>query len=266
MNRTHYTPSRRSYYQSSNISKTETTHRRFKKRSIILFILFIAGVFAFNSQITHAGDHKSATPIYSHKQTVCIDPGHGGADPGASSNDGLITERDINLTVALKLRDILNAQGYEVFMTRTSNSVSMDNRVRYTYCNDHHASVMVSVHHNFFDDDTVDYAMDLFYKPVDKGLANSIVSATASKLNITDNGIAQFEDGVLSESTMPAAVSEGFFITSSDEYSLLTDSTSTRLADEASGIASGIVTYLNNPAKANAAAETNIQTLDRSSD
>ena len=151
-------------------------------------------------------------------------------------------------------------------MTRTTNDVSMDNRVRYTYCNDNHASVMVSIHHNFFDDDTVDYSMDLFYKSIDMGLANSIVTATSAKLHIADNGIAQFDDGVLSESTMPAAVSEGFFITNSDEYGLLTAANSTRLSDEATGIVSGITNYLSNPAKANADASSNVQALDRSQD
>ena len=266
MNRSRNTYSNFSYYRHSSVSKLEKAHRRLKKRSIVVFILLIVGIFVFNSQITHAGNHKPTVPLYSHKQTVCIDPGHGGVDPGASSTDGLITERDTNLTVALQVRAILNKQGYQVFMTRTTNDVSMDNRVRYTYCNDNHASVMVSIHHNFFDDDTVDYSMDLFYKSIDMGLANSIVTATSAKLHIADNGIAQFDDGVLSESTMPAAVSEGFFITNSDEYGLLTAANSTRLSDEATGIVSGITNYLSNPAKANADASSNVQALDRSQD
>ncbi|HUC96059.1 MAG TPA: N-acetylmuramoyl-L-alanine amidase [Candidatus Saccharimonadales bacterium] len=233
----------------------------------MLFVLLLAvTLFIFNSKVIHAGNRGSNTPFYSKKQTVCIDPGHGGVDPGATSTDGLISERDINLTVGLKVRNLLNTQGYRVFMTRTNNSTSMDNHVRYSYCNSNHATIMVSIHHNYFTDDTVDYSSSLFYKTIDKGLANSIVNSTSTKLDIPNDGIARFDDGVLSESTMPAAVIEGFFITNTEEYNLLTEPGSTRLVDEAKGITNGIVTYLNNPAKANAGVGSNLQTLDRTDD
>jgi N-acetylmuramoyl-L-alanine amidase len=232
----------------------------------VFFIVLIAAVvLIFDPKVIHAWNQTNA-PTYSKKQTVCLDPGHGGVDPGASSADGLITERDINLTVGLKVRSLLNTQGYQVFMTRTTNNVSMDNHARYSYCNSNHATVMVSIHHNFFTDNTVDYDSVLFYKKADEGLANSIVNSTSTELNIPNNGIAQFDDGVLSESKMPAAVSEGFFITNTNEYTLLTEPGSTRLVDEAKGIARGIEIYLDSPAKANAKVGTNLPTLDRTDD
>jgi N-acetylmuramoyl-L-alanine amidase len=252
-------------YSHSLALKKKGRHRGRGRRFILFVLLFAVALFIFNSRVIHAWNQEN-TPIYSKKQTVCIDPGHGGVDPGASSTDGLVFERDINLTVGLKVRDLLNAQGYQVFMTRTKNSISMDNYNRYSYCNSYHATVMVSIHHNFFTDDTVDYSSSLFYKTIDKGLASSIVDATSTELNISNDGIAQFDDGVLSESTMPAAVSEGFFITNTTEYNLLSEPGSTRLADEAKGIANGIVTYLNNPAKADASVSSNSQTLDRAND
>lgn len=49
---------------------------------------------------------------------IVIDPGHGGVDPGATSPAGLI-EKDVVLSMALALRDALNADGrIEVRMTR----------------------------------------------------------------------------------------------------------------------------------------------------
>jgi N-acetylmuramoyl-L-alanine amidase len=240
---------------------------RHKLKLFIFVPLLLVCLFMFSARLTHAvANQKPVQPMYSQKQTVCIDPGHGGVDPGALSTDGSMSERDINLTVALKVKSILNTDGYQVFMTRTTNDVSMDNHARYTYCNTHQASVMISIHHNFFTDESVDYSSDLFYKTIDQGLANSIVIATSTKLGIANNGIAQFEDGVLSESTMPAAVSEGFFITSSDEFGLLGTAHSTRLSDEAAGIAAGITTYLSDPVKATAAVDSNVQVLDRASD
>ena len=50
---------------------------------------------------------------------IMLDPGHGGIDDGASGN-GLI-EKDLNLTIARRLRDVLQAHGAEVMMIRDSD-------------------------------------------------------------------------------------------------------------------------------------------------
>ena len=54
------------------------------------------------------------------KGFILLDPGHGGADGGAVGDDGT-QEKDINLAVALPLRDMLSLFGYEVRMTRDSD-------------------------------------------------------------------------------------------------------------------------------------------------
>lgn len=54
------------------------------------------------------------------EKIILIDPGHGGIDGGAKSKNGTI-EKDINLEIALKLRDTLEENGYKVFMTRDSD-------------------------------------------------------------------------------------------------------------------------------------------------
>jgi N-acetylmuramoyl-L-alanine amidase len=204
-----------------------------------------------------------AAPHYSKSQTVCLDPGHGGNDPGASTNDGSISERDINLTVALRIRSLLEAQGYQVFMTRTTNAPTLSNNDRYTYCNNLKATIMISIHHNYYTDSTVDYDTALFYKNADQALATSILNATAAELNITNDGIASFQDGVLSESTMPAALSEAFFMTNDTEFSLLTAQGSTRLSDEAQGITTGIINYFTNPKAAQPQINATPQVINR---
>lgn len=54
---------------------------------------------------------------------ICLDPGHGYGDPGTGS-DYLLPyyEKDINLAIANKLRDILLSEGYRVRMTRDSDT------------------------------------------------------------------------------------------------------------------------------------------------
>lgn len=50
-------------------------------------------------------------------KVIAVDPGHGGPDGGASSKEGLI-EKDVNLAIALHLRDYLQQAGAVVIMTR----------------------------------------------------------------------------------------------------------------------------------------------------
>lgn len=47
---------------------------------------------------------------------IAIDPGHGGIDGGASGNE--VTEKKVNLSIALKLADVLKANGTQVTLTR----------------------------------------------------------------------------------------------------------------------------------------------------
>ena len=61
---------------------------------------------------------------------IMLDPGHGGADPGAVSASGL-RESNVNLDVAMKLGRLLQAQGHTVRYTRTEDvAVSLAARAR----------------------------------------------------------------------------------------------------------------------------------------
>ncbi|MFI5240618.1 MAG: N-acetylmuramoyl-L-alanine amidase [Candidatus Saccharimonadia bacterium] len=231
--------------------------------TVLFSLIILVGIFYPHHNKTITAVAAKIQPKFTKTQTVCLDPGHGGDDPGASSNDGSMFERNINLTVALQVSSILEHGGYRVYMTRTSNDPTMSNHDRYTYCNNLNATIMVSIHHNYFTDPTVDYDTALFYKDVDQALATSILNATSAKLNVPNDGISQFDDGVLSESTMPAALSEAFFMTDTNEFNLMTEPSSTRLSDEADGIATGIENYFTQPKAAQPLINTNPQVINR---
>ena len=57
--------------------------------------------------------------------TVIVDPGHGGADGGAVSPDGL-AEAGVNLDISLRLRDLLRLCGVPVVMTRETDTMLSD--------------------------------------------------------------------------------------------------------------------------------------------
>lgn len=81
---------------------------------------------------------------------VCIDPGHGGLQTGAISPKGL-AEKTLNLELAVKLADELDALGIKNFLTRDSDKdLSLQERV--ALCKNNHAQVFISLHHNALPD------------------------------------------------------------------------------------------------------------------
>ena len=76
------------------------------KGYVSIFLLAIIFTCFFNT--VSFADDKS--------KVILIDPGHGGVDGGASSKAGVL-EKDINLSVGLRLKKILEESGYTVHMT-----------------------------------------------------------------------------------------------------------------------------------------------------
>ncbi len=82
---------------------------------------------------------------------VVLDPGHGGRFPGACANG--LQEKDINLSVSLKVKDMLEEQGVEVLMTRErdvhlSEDHKTDLELRCDFTNSKKADIFVSIHAN----------------------------------------------------------------------------------------------------------------------
>lgn len=81
---------------------------------------------------------------------VVIDPGHGGNAFGTQKPKSL-AEKALTLDIGLKLRPLLEADGFEVLMTRdTDIDVSLQERAR--FANESQADIFVSIHVNWFDD------------------------------------------------------------------------------------------------------------------
>ena len=80
-------------------------------------------------------------------QTIVIDPGHGGSDPGATGHQGL-KEKDVALDIAGRLRDKLVAAGsYRVLLTREDDrKVRLKERV--AFAKENHADLFISIHIN----------------------------------------------------------------------------------------------------------------------
>ena len=77
---------------------------------------------------------------------ICIDPGHGGKDPGAIGLSGL-HEADVNLQVALILRTKLEASGHKVKLTRILDEF-IELRDRCLMSNASDSDLFISLHCN----------------------------------------------------------------------------------------------------------------------
>jgi N-acetylmuramoyl-L-alanine amidase len=66
----------------------------------------------------------SLPPLPFHATTIVIDPGHGGTDSGARISDAIV-EKDVTLALALKLRTLLTARGFNVVLTREDDKATM---------------------------------------------------------------------------------------------------------------------------------------------
>lgn len=78
---------------------------------------------------------------------IVIDPGHGGDDAGAVSQNKKLHEKNIVLSVSKKAANLLKERGYKVFYTR-SNDRFIKLRARTSFANDKNAHLFISVHAN----------------------------------------------------------------------------------------------------------------------
>lgn len=102
----------------------------FKFLLFLLLFALIAGVFSYIS-MRYGNAEEAMQEEHTHaKFTVILDAGHGGEDGGAVSASGLY-EKDLNLAVACLVRDMLEANGVEVVMTRETDVLLYDRNTDY---------------------------------------------------------------------------------------------------------------------------------------
>lgn len=101
---------------------------------------------------THKEENNSSSVVIKRdrvdirKKIIVIDAGHGGKDVGAICCSGR-QEKKVVLSVALKLKRLLEKEGYKIYMTRDNDTfVKLPKRTE--FANDKRADIFVSVHAN----------------------------------------------------------------------------------------------------------------------
>lgn len=172
---------------------------------------------------------------------VCIDPGHGGGDDGASWEGRL--EKDDNLTMALALRDALEERGISAVLTREEDStLSLEERVAAAEaCG---AGYFISLHRNSAEGgrgleiwvarQCSAAAEDLAFR-VEEALTGVGVQSDRGIRRGTQSGEGDYY--VLHHTTMPAILVELGFLQDGEDNRLL----DTYLKDYAAAMAGAIL-------------------------
>lgn len=170
------------------------------------------------------------------KITIVVDPGHGGRDPGKVGVNGAL-EKDINLGIALKLKDILEQNDINVIMTRTedvglyeetdSNKKRADLNKRIEIINSSNALFAVSIHQNSFTLESVKGAQVFYHTQSEEGKKLATIIQEQIKGYIKDgnhrNPKSDSNYYLLKHTTCPLVIVECGYLSNRTEAALLVD-------------------------------------------
>jgi N-acetylmuramoyl-L-alanine amidase len=170
-------------------------------------------------------------------KTICLDPGHGGKDPG--NRYGWHSEKTYTLLLANELAAQLKAAGFKVIFTRTKDTF-VDLPVRPDIANRQHADLFVSLHFNAIESGrtTVSGAETYCITPVGASSSNAegkganygattanileknslllayhVQASLVKNLGANDRGVRRARYAVLRDAEMPAILIESGYMT-----------------------------------------------------
>ncbi|MEG6612561.1 N-acetylmuramoyl-L-alanine amidase [Pseudoclostridium thermosuccinogenes] len=216
---------------------------------MLIFLLSIV-IYSLNIWSTDAAVTANDSSV---QRVVILDPGHGGEDPGMVSPGGL-KEKDINLIIAFKAKELLENDNYKVIMTRTEDKLEYpegtkgytakrkaDLLRRKNIMDTSGADIVVSIHLNSFVDDTSQRGAQAFYphnSTESQKLALCLQKAVKEIVdpNNKRNALVRGKPNetpiiILRDLKTPTAILEcGFLSNPEDEKLLATDEHQTKLA------------------------------------
>ncbi|MCC8023073.1 MAG: N-acetylmuramoyl-L-alanine amidase [Clostridiales bacterium] len=206
--------------------------------TMVAVLLIVASVFS----IVEKTRVVSVSPADSSSQqfVVVIDPGHGGLDGGTSGSDGTV-EKDLNLSIALKLKDYLDFLGIPNVMTR-SEDVSIysegastvkakktsDLKNRMELVNSYENSILISIHQNHYSEEKY-WGTQVFYSANDEHsqhLAQLVQTTVSEQLQEGNNRQVKKAGSdlyLLYRAERPSILIECGFMSNQEENELLKD-------------------------------------------
>lgn len=203
-----------------------------KERRFIFLGILLTVIFFSVSSITF--------PIFvvqtiKNQNVICIDAGHGGSDPGKVGKLNVL-EKDINLSIALKLKKLLEKKKFKIYMTRNGDynlatsdqnqkRSDLSNRKKRIFENDPLA--VISIHQNSYPSSDV-HGAQVFYpqnSQKSKLLADSIQAALIKDLDPENKRVAKANTDyyLFRDNPYPIVIVECGFLSNPKELKLLQD-------------------------------------------
>lgn len=193
-----------------------------------------------------------------------IGPGSDKTKPMVSSGtEGVVTKRaeyQVNLEVALKLKSVLIARGYDVYMIRETNDVSLSNKKRALMANESGSDILLRLHCNSADSQSANGVLTMcptlsnpYCKSIavnSQDLSECVASTLCRRTGAVNRGVTQTDEMTgINWSKIPVTIVEMGFMSNPDEDQKLSDSHyQTMLAE---GIANGVDRYYESRRKEN---------------
>lgn len=153
----------------------------YRKIRLLMALLLLASSFFVGqtvSAVVSGGNVEKKEEKKDGWEIVVLDPGHGWGDPGKIGVNQC-KEKDINLQIALKVREKLKAENVEVILTREEeqeissedvrNHKAEDMKRRVELINESEASIAVSIHQNSYPAEEVKGAQVFYFTHSEEG-------------------------------------------------------------------------------------------------
>jgi len=218
---------------------------RNNKLIAIVIVIFVAMVSFIGVNLSIA---KETMNTNKGSKIILIDAGHGGMDGGTSSKNGTL-EKEINLSIAIKIKETLQKSGYEVVMTREEDTGPnlKSGTIRAKYIEDlknrcdlkksSNCDMLISIHLNYFEQSKY-YGAQVWYSNYKDSVTLGSVIQKNFKTDLDPNNkrvpkAAKNSYKLLRENdTMPSVIVEcGFLSNNEEEQKLKSGEYQEKIAD-----------------------------------
>lgn len=202
-----------------------------KKMELVMAVCLIAAAFLLARPDVVFVQSENITE---EKICIVIDAGHGGSDPGKVGVNGAL-EKDINLALALKLKELLKNKDFEIILTRDSdiglysegstNKKVEDMQNRCKIITEANPNFTISLHQNSYTTSDVCGAQVFYYgqSAAGKELAEILQSSLIANVSPENKRVAKANESyyLLKKTPTPTVIVECGFLSNPSEADLL---------------------------------------------
>jgi len=203
---------------------------------VFLFLVCLACLLCSENSVQVMKNILNINKMEKEQLIIVIDAGHGGRDPGKVGINNAL-EKDVNLSIAYKLKDLLEQNDIKIIMTREddnglysetdSNRKNADLKKRVEIIQSSNAVIAVSIHQNSYEEEYVKGAQVFYHikSPEGKLLAEIIQKQLKASIDDGNHRVAKSNSNyyMLKKTECPLVIVECGYMTNYKEAALLID-------------------------------------------